>query len=247
MRVIEMPFLFFDPMYFVFTVPALLLALFAQWRVRQAYSTWGQVPNQARISGLDAARRLLAINGLQHVSVEGIQGQLTDHYDPRDKTLRLSEGVAYGNSVASLAIVAHEVGHAVQDAEGYVPMRVRAGIVPLVQIGQTLGPLLFMIGLLLSIYARGAADFGFTIAEIGLIFFSSAAVFALATLPVEFNASARAKQMVAEGAFFGDEQQLRGTRAVLDAAALTYVAGLAQALAQMLYWVFLLSGARRRR
>ncbi len=239
-----MPFLFFDPLYFVFALPALLLMFYAQWRVKSAYNKWSQVPNQRNVSGLDAARQLLALNGLQHIDIEGIQGNLTDHYDPSSKTLRLSEGVAYGRSVASVAIVAHEVGHAVQDAQGYLPMRVRAGLVPAVQLGSRLGYILFFIGLVLSAYL--GSNFGFYIAEIGLLFFSASALFALATLPVEFNASARAKEMIAQGVLVGGDQDVRGTHAVLNAAALTYVAGLAQALAQILYLAFRLFGTRRR-
>jgi Zn-dependent membrane protease YugP len=239
-----MPFFFFDPLFLVFSLPALALALYAQWRVRSAYGKWLQVPNRRQVSGLDAARQLLAINGLQHVAVEGTPGELSDHYDPRTKTLRLSREVAYGSSVASLAIVAHEVGHAVQDAQGYLPMKIRAGLVPAVQIGSSLGPLLFMVGFMLSIYT--GAEFGYSIAWLGLLLFSAAAIFALATLPVEFNASARAREMIGAGVLVGGEGDLRGTRDVLNAAALTYVAGLAQALAQLLYYAFLLSGARRR-
>jgi Zn-dependent membrane protease YugP len=231
-------------MYFIITLPALLLAMYAQWRVQSAYRTWGEIPNQRRVSGLDAARALLSLNGLQHVQVEGTPGSLSDHYDPRTKTLRLSQDVAYGTSVASVAIVAHEVGHAVQDAEGYAPMRFRGALVPAVQLGSSLGPILFMIGFGLSVYT--GSELGFTIAQIGLVLFSLAALFALATLPVEFNASARAKQMIAQGVLVGGQDDLRGTHAVLNAAALTYVAGLAQALAQLLYFALLLSGARRR-
>jgi hypothetical protein len=231
-------------MYFVITLPALLLALYAQWRVSSAYNKWGQVPNQRSVSGLDAARSLLALNGLQHVRIEGVGGQLSDHYDPGSKTLRLSQGVAYGSSVASIAIVAHEVGHAVQDAQGYAPLRIRAALVPAVQVGSNLGWILFMIGLFLSAYT--ASSLGVTIAELGLVAFSLSAVFALVTLPVEFNASARAKEMVANGYLVGGAQDLQGTNAVLNAAALTYVAGLAQALAQVLYFALLLSGIRRR-
>lgn len=239
-----MPFLYFDPMYFIITLPALLLAMYAQWRVSSAYSKWGQVPNQRSVSGLDAARSLLALNGLQHVRIEGVAGQLSDHYDPRSKTLRLSQGVAYGSSVASVAIVAHEVGHAVQDAQGYAPMRFRTALVPAVTLGSNLGWILFMIGLFLSMYT--ASGIGIQIAQLGLVAFSLSAVFALATLPVELNASARAKEMIANGYLVGGAQDLAGTSAVLNAAALTYVAGLAQALAQVLYFALLLSGIRRR-
>jgi hypothetical protein len=236
---------FFDPLFLIISLPALILALYAQSRVRGTYAKYLQVPNWRRISGLEAAKRLLAVNGLGHVNVEGTPGVLSDHYDPRTKTLRLSQEVAYSNSVAAVAIVAHEVGHAQQDAQAYQPMRLRSGIVPLVNIGSQLGPILFLIGMVLMFYLR-APDLGNTIAWTGVALFAGAAVFALLTLPVELNASARALEMLRVDGLVTDGEEMRGARSVLNAAALTYVAALAQALSTLLYYVLILSGARRR-
>ena len=233
----------FDPMYFVFALPALILAFYAQWRVKSAYNKWLRVRNTRGLTGLQAAKMLLNYNNLGHVSIEGTSGALTDHYDPRTRTMRLSPDVANSNSVAAVAVVAHEIGHAVQDAEAYVPMKVRSAIVPGVQIGSWLGPILFFIGFFLAGYYRSAI--GYQIAWLGVLFFSGALVFAFATLPVEFNASARARAMLTDaGLIYEDE--MKGVHSVLDAAALTYVAAAAQALSTLLYYVFLLGGFRRR-
>ena len=234
---------FFDPMYFVFALPALILAFYAQWRVKSAYNKWLRVRNARGLTGMQAAKMLLNYNNLGHISIEGTPGALTDHYDPRTRTMRLSPDVANSNSVAAVAVVAHEIGHAVQDAEAYVPMKVRSAIVPGVQIGSWLGPILFFIGFFLAGYFRSAI--GYQIAWLGVLFFSGALVFAFATLPVEFNASARARAMLTNaGLIYEDET--KGVRSVLDAAALTYVAAAAQALSTLLYYVFLLGGFRRR-
>src|SRR3972149_514079 len=175
--------MFFDPMYFVFIMPALLLALYAQWRVRSAYSHWLRVSNARTLTGADAARYLLSANQRGDVTIEDTPGELTDHYDPRRKTLRLSKGVASSRSVASLAIVAHEVGHAVQDATAYAPLQLRGAIVPAITISSYIGPLLFFIGLLLR---------SMELAWLGVIFFGGTVGFSLLTLPVGVNASSRA-------------------------------------------------------
>ncbi|HOG46857.1 MAG TPA: zinc metallopeptidase [Anaerolineae bacterium] len=234
-----MPFFFgyYNILYFVFGLPALLLALYAQFKVRSAYSKYTRVANDRRLTGLDAARYLLSANGLGHVNVEGTAGELTDHYDPRSKTLRLSRGVATSPSVASLGIVAHEVGHAVQDATSYLPLRLRAGMVPVLTLGSYLGPILFMIGLLFR---------SFDLALVGVVFFAAAAVFAIVTLPVELNASRRGLQMLQANGLVVSAADTQGVKSVLSAAALTYVAAVAQALSTLLYYVFLLSGMRRR-
>jgi len=234
---------FFDPMYFIFALPALILAFWAQWRVQSAYNKWLGIRNARGVTGLQAARTLLNYNNLGHVSIEGTPGTLSDHYDPRTRTMRLSPAVANSNSVAALAVVAHEIGHATQDAEAYVPLKLRSAIVPAVQLGSWLGPILFAIGWFMSLYYRSA--FGMQIAWLGVLFFAGALVFAFATLPVEFNASTRAKAMLTDaGLIYPDE--MNGVHSVLDAAALTYVAAAAQALSTLLYYIFLLGGFRRR-
>jgi len=227
---------YFDPMYFVFLLPALLLAFYAQWKVKSAYAKYTRVANRRGLTGLDAARIILGPEGLNDVSIEGIPGQLTDHYDPRTKKLRLSVGVAKQPSVASLAIVAHEIGHALQDHQNYAPLKLRGAIVPAVQVSSWVAPVLFFIG-----WWLGATS----LAWLGVILFAMGAVFALVTLPVEFNASHRGLRLL-QTYQLADGAELRGAKAVLDAAALTYVAALAQTLATLLYYVTLLTGSRRR-
>jgi len=229
---------FFDPMYLIFMIPALALMGFASWYVRHAYSKWSQVRATSGLTGHQAAQRLISTGNLYGVQVQGTAGQLSDHYDPRNKTLFLSEGVAHSPSVAAVAISAHELGHALQDAEEYFPMKIRSMLVPAVNIGSNLGWILIMIGLVLRMTE---------LAWIGILVFSGGALFALATLPVEFNASARAKQLLYETGIIQTEEERRGVNQVLNAAALTYVAGLITAVMQLLYYVFLVGGMGGRR
>ncbi|MGQ9599467.1 MAG: zinc metallopeptidase [Anaerolineae bacterium] len=229
-----------DPRYLIFALPALLLAFYAQMRVSSAYGQYSRKRNTRGLTGYEVARILLRSAGLDSIRVEEVPGRLSDHYDPGKKVLRLSSGVARSPSVASLGIVAHEIGHAMQDATDYAPLRVRTGLVPIVSIGSWLGPILFFVGFLMSGFTGSTS-----IAWLGLFLFAGTAVFALVTLPVEFNASSRALQLLyryglAEG------QELRETKQVLDAAALTYVAALAQAISTLLYYLFLLTGFSRR-
>ncbi len=234
-----------DPMYLVFVVPPLLLGLIAQWWVRSAYRKGLKVANRFGVSGMQGADTLMRRAGLS-LPLETIAGELTDHYDPRSKTLRLSEGVARSPSVGSLAIVAHEIGHAAQDDEDYGPMRVRTALVTPVNIGTQLGSILFLIGFFMSYLATGLGQIGRLISWIGILGFCMAALFALITLPVELNASQRGLRLLTESGLVA-EGEMHYARNVLTAAALTYVAALAQALAQVMYFVFLLSGRRRRR
>jgi hypothetical protein len=229
--------MYWNPYYFVFALPALLLAFYAQWRVRSAYNKYLQVPNSTGITGAQAAQTLMREAGI-HVNLEGARGQLSDHYDPRTKVLRLSSGVANKASVASVAIVAHEVAHALQDARNYMPMRLRSGLVPIVNFTSWLGPILFVVGMLFN---------AINIAWLGVFAFAGAFVFALVTLPVELNASNRAMRLLETSGILRDQREVRGARKVLNAAALTYVAALAQSISTLLYYVFLLSGRRRRR
>ena len=229
-----------DPRYFIFAIPALLLAFYAQWRVRSTYARYSRQPNNRGLSGAEVARILLRSAGLERVRVEETPGQLSDHYDPGKDILRLSRGVGESRSVAALGIVAHEVGHAMQDAANYGPLRVRAGLVPIVTLGSWLGPIIFLAGFLLSGFTGSTA-----IAWAGLFLFAGTVVFALITLPVEFNASRRAMQML-RSYQLADGRELAQTKQVLDAAALTYVAALAQSLSTLLYYVFLLTGFSRR-
>lgn len=229
---------FFDPTYLMFMIPAFILMALTSWYVKAAYQKWSRVPAQSRLTGHQATQRLISSGGLYGVQIQGVAGQMTDHYDPRNKTLYLSQGVANSASVASLAIAAHELGHAMQDAEEYFPLRFRSALVPVVNIGSNLGWILIMIGL----FIRWA-----DLAWLGVLVFAGGAVFALATLPVEFNASARAKQLLMQTGVIQTEQEMRGVNNVLNAAALTYVAGLVTAILQLLYYVTLVGGLGRRR
>lgn len=240
--------MFFDPTYLLcVALPSMVLMGITSWYVRHAYNKWSQIRASSGLTGADAARQLISrsVNigeagsaDLRNVRVMGVGGNLTDHYNPQDKTLYLSPSVANSPSVAAVAVAAHELGHAMQDAEGYAPLRFRSAIVPMVNIGSNLGWILILAGLLLRITE---------VAWLGVIFFAGGALFALATLPVELNASARAKRLVAEAGIVHTEEEMRGVNQVLNAAALTYVAGLITAVMQLLYYVMLVGGMGRRR
>lgn len=227
--------MFFDPMYFVFALPALALAMYATFKVRSTYSKYSQVPSSTGLSGAQVARRLLDAAGLTQIQVERVPGDLTDHYDPSQKVVRLSDSNFASHSVAAIGVTAHEVGHAIQDATAYAPMRLRTRLVPIAGLGSNLGYILFLAGFFLQF---------FNLALVGLILFSGAAVFAAVTLPVEYNASNRAMALLESNGLV-TTQDGDMARKVLNAAALTYVAGLAQALSQVLYFGFMLMGLRR--
>lgn len=229
---------YFNPQYLIFMVPAFLAMLAAQWYVNSTYKKWGGIRNQSGISGGEAAQRLILRGGLESIKIQQISGQLTDHYDPRKKELSLSSAVYQGNSIASLAIAAHELGHAQQDQDRYLPLQFRSMLVPAVNIGSTLGWILIMVGLLLNMI---------NIAWLGVFAFSGGTLFALATLPVELNASARARDMLHNSGILVSPEEARGVNQVLNAAALTYVASLFTAIMQLLYWVSIVAGGRRRR
>ncbi len=228
---------YWNPMYFVFALPALILGMWAQFRVQAAFKKYSQVRSMVGLSGAEIARRMLDMSGLYNVRVEQTGGFLSDHYDPASQTLRLSPDVYQGNSLAAAGVAAHEAGHALQQQDAYLPMQIRSAVVPTVQIGSWLGPIIFILGYLLNFPQ---------LAWIGVILFAAVAFFAVVTLPVEFNASNRAKAWLANsGVLYNNE--MRGVNAVLDAAALTYVAAAAQAISTLLYSVCLLSGSRSRR
>ena len=228
--------MFLSSTYFIYMIPAFILMALTSWYVKSAYNKWSRVPTQSRLTGAQAAQRLLSTGGMYGVQIQNTAGNLTDHYDPRNKTLYLSQGVASVASVASVAIAAHELGHAMQDAEDYFPLRFRSALVPMVNIGSNLGWILIMIGLFLNFLQ---------LAWVGVFVFAGGAVFALATLPVEFDASARAKHLLVQTGIIQTEQEQRGVNAVLNAAALTYVAGLVTAILQLLYYASLVGGRRR--
>lgn len=228
--------MFFDINYLIYMIPAFILMALTSWYVKSSYNKWSRVQASSRLTGAQAAQRLISTSGVYGVQIQDTAGSLTDHYDPRNKTLYLSQGVSSVASVASVAIAAHEMGHAMQDAEDYFPLKFRAALVPMVNIGSNLGWILIMIGLFLN----------FTqLAWLGVLVFSGGAVFALATLPVEFDASARAKRLLVQTGIIQTEEEERGVNAVLNAAALTYVAALVTAVMQLLYYVSLISGRSR--
>ncbi len=228
----------FNSQYLIFMLPAFILMMLVQWYVQSAYRRWSKVPARSRLTGAEAAQRLISSGGLYGIQIEGIGGNLTDHYDPKKKVLRLSQGVFGSSSVAALAIAAHELGHAMQDKEEYFPLRLRAALVPAVNIGSYLGWILIVVGILLQVTQ---------LAWLGVLVFAGGALFALATLPVELNASARARKLLTETGIISTEEELRGVNNVLNAAAMTYVAGLITAVLQLLYWVSVVIGMGGRR
>lgn len=228
-----------DLSYLLFMLPAFLLSLWAQSKVKGSYSKWSRLPNTHKVTGLEAAEHLKPRVGLQNVTLKRIQGTLTDHYDPRDDSLGLSQGVADVPSIAAMAITAHELGHALQDKEGYGPMRLRSAIVPIVGLGSNIGIILVMIGIALQITG---------LLWLGIILFSGTALFSLVTLPVEFDASNRARKMLDDTGLVVSEEERKGVDDMLKAAAWTYVAGLITSLVQIFYYISMAgraSGSRR--
>lgn len=220
-----MPFFFFTP-YDLLLVPALILAVWAQARVSSAYRKYSKVPTRAGMSGAQVAQMIMRDENIgRDIEIEVVPGHLTDHYDPTKKVLRLSEEVYHGNSIAALGIAAHEVGHAIQDARSYTWMQLRSLMYPMSSIGSTLAFPLFFIGFIFS-----QAQFLMTI---GIWMFVAAVAFTVVTLPVEFDASRRAKLALAQGRYLTDEE-LGGVKKVLGAAAMTYVAGAAMAILQLI-------------
>ena len=213
-------------------LPAVLLAMWAQSRISSTFRRFSQVPSSRGIRASEAARRLLDRFGLRHVAVERVSGSLTDHYDPRSKVLRLSDDVYGSTSIAAIGVAAHEVGHAVQDLENYAPLRIRNAIVPAVNLGSMAAIPLFFIGLIFR---------SPTMMDLGILFFLGVIVFHLVTLPVEFDASARALRLLSDTGVLATDE-IGGARAVLNAAALTYVAATVMAVAQLLR-LLLLRGA----
>jgi len=208
--------MFLDPT-FLLLIPALALAFFAHLRVRSAFKKYSQIPNRRGMTGYQAARRILEMNNLHDVNVEEVQGTLSDHYDPRDRTVRLSTDNYRGASLAALSVAAHEVGHAIQHATGYSPLKIRHSILPVTNLGSWAAFPLFMIGFLFR---------SPLMMDLGILFFAGVVLFHLVTLPVEFNASSRAIKQLAGGGYITTEEA-GGAKSVLNAAALTYVAAAA--------------------
>jgi Zn-dependent membrane protease YugP len=229
-------FAYFDPMYFLILAPAMLLAIYAQWRVKSAYHKASQVRASSGLTGAETARLILESHDIADVGVEPAHGFLSDHYDPRAKKLRLSPDVYQGRSVASLGIAAHEAGHAIQDAKGYAPLKIRNGIVPLAAVGSNLSMVLFMIGMFLAYLSRGPG-IGEYLMYGGIILFAAVVVFQLVNLPVEFNASRRAKDLLQSTHMVAPGAEAKAMDRVLNAAALTYVAGTLTAILTLVYLI----------
>ncbi len=231
----------FDPLYFLFAIPGMVLALWAQWRVKSTFAKYAKVTNMHGLSGVDVARQLMRSEQLEFLTVNQVPGELTDFYNPADKSINLSQ-TSVQPSVAAMAVVAHELGHAVQDKQGYMPMRIRSSIVGIANLGSNLGFMLVFIGLMISAFSR--SQFGFQMAVAGLVLFGAMVAFTLVTLPVEFNASSRAKQMlIANGMVSTQDQQ--AVNAVLNAAAWTYVAAAASSILTFMYLAFRVFGGSR--
>lgn len=226
---------YFDPLYFLFLLPGMLFAMWAQFKVQSTYAKWKQVPNSRGLTGAQATRYMLDSYGLQHVGVEEAQGVLSDHYDPNAKVLRLSPENFRVPSVAAVGIAAHEMGHALQDKDGYGPLRLRSALVLPANLGSQVGIWIILAGFMFN-------AFGLQLA--GLVIFALGFVFTLITLPVEFDASNRALALIQRDQLLSPTE-MQGARSVLNAAAWTYVAAAAAALFQVLYFAIRIFGGRR--
>lgn len=216
--------IWYDYYYIILVMPAILLSLVAQIAVKSTYGRMSRIQNHSGLTGAAAAARVLSFYGITNVRIEPINGNLTDHYDPRDNVIRLSSKVFSGNSIAAVGIACHEAGHAAQHAEGYTPIKVRNAILPIANIGSSAGIWLAVIGYILG--------YGF-LTDIGIILFSAVVIFQLVTLPIEFNASSRAMSVIKDTGMLIEEEQ-KGARKVLTAAAMTYVAALLVSIMSLL-------------
>jgi Zn-dependent membrane protease YugP len=225
--------MFFDPLYFIMIAPALVLMLWAQWRVKSAFAEAQKVP--VPLSGAAAARHILDAAGLQNIPIEQVPGQLSDHYDPRAKVLRLSQAVYNTRSTAAVGIAAHEAGHALQDAKGYAPLVIRNAAVPAATFGGNASIFMIIAGALFSLQP---------LIMLGIVAFSCVVIFQLVNLPVEFDASARAKRLLVDHGIVADQDMIYVNR-VLNAAAWTYVAGTLQAVLTLVYYVIRFTGGSR--
>ena len=229
---------------FLILIPAMIFAFVAQAKVNSTFNKYAKVYNRRGLTGAEAARRVLDANGLYHVTIERVHGRLTDHYDPKAGVIRLSDAVYGSTGISAVGVAAHEAGHAVQHAVGYVPIKVRAAIIPLTRFGSMLAMPLFIIGMLFA----GGSYLGYGIGTLfmlaGILFFSFSTLFQLVTLPTEFNASARAMQALEDGGLLAADE-LPAAKATLSAAAMTYVAALASSLASLLRLILIFNNRRR--
>ena len=237
-----MPFYYgFDMTYVVLVLPCLILSLWASSNVNSTFRRYSNQFSSRHITGAEAAQRVLSANGVRGVRIDRVSGNLTDHFDPKTNVIRLSDDVFGSTSTAAIGVACHEAGHAVQYAEGYAPIKLRAAIIPVTNFGSRLAMPLILLGLLFSF----AGNFSYTLVYLGIACFGLSLVFQLVTLPVEFNASRRALAAIEQGGILTPEEQ-QGARKTLRAAALTYVAATATALAQLLRLIVLFGGRNRR-
>ena len=236
-----MPYYYgFDTTYIFIVLPCLILSLIASSRVNSTFREYSKQISSRRITGRDAAMRVLLANGISNVRIERVSGNLTDHFDPKSNVIRLSDSVYDSASTAAIGVACHEAGHAVQYTQAYFPIKLRAAIIPLTNLGSRLAMPLILLGILFG--AMGS--YSYTLIYIGIACFSLSLIFQLITLPVEFNASRRAMQAIANAGILTEEEQ-RGARKTLTAAAMTYVAAVAVAAAQLLRLILLFGGRRR--
>ena len=233
-------FYYIDWTYIVLVIPAMILALYAQNKVNSTFKKYSRVASRSGMTGAQAARRLMELNGIYDVSIERVSGNLTDHYDPLKKVLRLSDSVYSDTSVAAIGVAAHETGHAIQHARGYVPLTLRTVMVPLANLGSTLSMPLIFLGILFSF----SSVMGNTMINLGILLFGLSVVFTIITLPVEFNASRRAVACLGDSGILYDDE-IGGVKKVLSAAAMTYVSSTAVALANFLRLIIIFGGRRR--
>ena len=230
---------YFDKTYLIFIVPAIIISFIASARVNSAFDKYSKIGNRRAITGAQAAYNLLAAHGITNVRIEHVSGKLTDHYDPRTNTIRLSDAVYSCTTIAAVGVACHEAGHAVQHAVGYVPNKIRSAIVPVVNIGSKLSWIVILVGLFLPVQY----DF---VLYIGIALFSLTVVFSLVTLPVEFNASRRALQTIKSTNMLSADDEYSGAKSVLSAAAMTYVASAFSSIMSLLRLLVIAAGRSRR-
>lgn len=237
----------FDPMWWLLIGPTLVLTLWSQWKVKSTFAKYAQIPSRAGIRGRDAAAAILRAGDVDGVTIERAEGYLTDHYNPWKKTLNLSQPVHDSSSIAAIGVAAHEAGHAIQHKYRYLFLGLRSAWVPAAQFGSALGPIVIMVGFVIMGAAKGGdSTWGPLLVKCGIALFAAMALFTLITLPVEFNASARAVAILKQSGIVANEEEERGVRAVLNAAAMTYVAAAAAAVMQLIYYILVFNRSRSR-
>ena len=234
--------MYFDITYVILVLPFVILSLWASANVNSTFKRYSQQYSRRRITGAQAAQRVLSSNGVSGVRIERVSGNLSDHFDPRTNVIRLSDSVFDATSTAAIGVACHEAGHAVQYAQSYAPMKLRSAIIPVTNIGSQLAMPLILLGVILSAFF----EYSYTLVYVGIACFGLSLLFQLITLPVEFNASNRALRAIEEGNILAEDEQI-GAKKVLRAAAMTYVAATAVALVQLLRLILLFGGGRRRR